>query len=307
MKPSPVGESIKAVKDPMKEVVDVVARDGLSLSATWFMTDTPQEKVILINAATGVTQNYYAEFAAWLTTLGFNVYTFDYRGIGNSRPKNLRHLLSDMKDWSNDVDALISHIARVHPRSQLVILGHGIGGQLIGMSQLSRHADAFVMIGSQTPYWKNYEGFWMRLKLLFFWYVTIPFTTKLVGYFPAAKLGLFEDLPADVARQWSRWAKTQNYIFDELPGARSIFEMLSQRALMISFSDDELAPHRAVLDLKGFYKNLKFDHWHFQPEDVLQKKVGHFGFFKKRMEPALWRETVSWIYKTLSAQKKKAA
>lgn len=291
----------------MEEVVEVVARDGLPVSATWFIADTPQDKVILINAATGVKQDYYADFAAWLTTLGFNVYTFDYRGIGNSRPKNLRHLLSDMKDWSKDVDAMISHIGRVHPRSQLVLLGHSIGGQLIGMSQLSRHADALVMIGSQTPYWKNYEGFWMRLKLWIFWNAIIPFFTKLAGYFPAAVFGLSEDLPANVALQWSRWATTRNYIFDELPEDRRNFEMLCQSALMISFSDDALAPHRAVLDLKEFYKNLKFDHWHFQPGDVKQTKIGHFGFFKKRMERALWYETVNWIHKALSGHKTKAA
>jgi len=291
----------------MEEVVEVVARDGLALSATWFISETPHEKVILINGATGVKQDYYANFAAWLALRGFNVYTFDYRGIGNSRPKNLRHLLSDMKDWSKDLDAMISHIGRVHPRSQLAILGHSVGGQLVGMSQLSRHADALVMIGAQTPYWKNYEGFWMRLKLLTFWYAIIPFFTNLAGYFPASIFGLFEDLPANVARQWSRWAKNRNYIFDELPEDRRNFEALCQCTLMISFSDDTLAPRRAVLELSGLYKNLKFDHWHLQPEDVNQNKVGHFGFFKKRMETVLWRDTVRWIYKTLSAQKKKAA
>lgn len=290
----------------MREAVDVITRDGMVLSATWFVTDIPQEKVVLINAATGVKQNYYRDFAEWLTTLGFHVYTFDYRGIGNSRKKNLRYLLSDMKDWSKDVDAMIAHIAQAHHGLQFVILGHSIGGQLIGMSQLSRRADTFVMIGSQTPYWKNYEGFWMRLKLLFFWYVAIPVTTKLVGYFPASKLGLFEDLPPAVAMQWSRWARNPNYIFDELPADRDHFNTLRQHALMISFSDDNLAPHRAVLDLKGFYKNLRFDHWHFRPIDLVQKKVGHFGFFKKRMEQVLWNETVNWIYKTLSLQKKKS-
>ena len=60
----------------MREAVDVITRDGMVLSATWFITDIPQEKVVLINAATGVKQNYYRDFAEWLTTLGFHVYTF---------------------------------------------------------------------------------------------------------------------------------------------------------------------------------------------------------------------------------------
>jgi predicted alpha/beta hydrolase len=291
----------------MKEVVEVVTRDGLSLSATWFIADTPHEKVVLINSATGVKQQYYTDFASWLATQGFNVYTYDYRGIGDSRPEKLDDLLCDMNDWSKDVDAMLSYITRVHAQSQVVILGHSVGGQLIGMSRLSRQVDALVMIGSQTPYWKNYEGSWMRAKLWFFWNIAIPVTTKLVGYFPAAAFGLFEDLPAEVAKQWARWAKSKNYIFDELPEDRINFSALSQRALMVSFSDDQLAPYRAVMDLKRFYRNLKIDHWHFQPDDVLQKRVGHFGFFRKKMESVLWRETVSWIYKSLDARRKNAA
>jgi predicted alpha/beta hydrolase len=291
----------------MKEFVSVVARDGTSLAATWFIADAPQDIVILIAPATGVTQKYYSEFSEWLASLGFNVYTFDYRGIGESRPEKIRDVLSDMKDWSKDLDALIGHIARIHLRSQIVVLGHSVGGQLIGMSQLSRHVDALVMVGAQTPFWKHYQGFWLRLRLLLFWYFLIPTSVKLFGYFPASLFGLFEDLPANVAKQWARWARSTNYIFDELPDFKNSFELLRQRALMISFSDDDLAPPLAVADLQRRYKNVKFESWHFTPEDILQKRIGHFGFFKKRMQAVLWREVVTWIHKTLSAPTKKAA
>ena len=135
----------------------------------------------------------------------------------------------------------------------------------------------------------------------------IPVSVKLFGYFPASLLGLFEDLPGNVALQWARWARSSNYIFDELPEHKINFETLKQRALMISFSDDDLAPPQAVANLQRFYKNVKFDNWHLKPEDILQKRIGHFGFFKKRMQPILWPEVVSWIYKMLSTPTKKAA
>lgn len=291
----------------MKEFVNVIARDGTSLSATWYITDVPQDIVVLIAPATGVKQTYYTDFAEWLASFGFNVYTFDYRGIGQSRPEKIRNLLADMKDWSKDIDALVGHIARIHPRSQFVIIGHSVGGQLIGMSQLSRHADALIMVGSQTPYWKHFEGFWHRVKLICFWNILIPVSVRTFGFFPASLLGLFEDLPRNVALQWARWARSSNYIFDELPESKKNFESLRQRALMISFSDDELAPPRAVADLQRFYANAKFDNWHFRPEDILQKRIGHFGFFKKRMQQVLWRDVVGWIHKTLSAPTKRAA
>ena len=291
----------------MKEVLNVVARDGVHLSATWYVAKNPHEKVVLISAATGVRQQCYSDFAKWLSSEGFQVYTFDYRGIGNSRPENLNDVLYDMHDWSVDIDAMISHITKVHPVSQLIIVGHSVGGQLIGMSNLAKQAEAFIMIGSQTPYWKNYTGLTIKLKLLALWYVAIPVLTKLFGYFPASRLGSFEDLPAEVARQWSRWARNRNYIFDELPAERKSFEALHQRTLMISFSDDSLAPLDAVHDLQHFYKNLKTEHWHLTPEDVLKKKVGHFGFFRKDMEAILWREAIRWIEKDESTEKRRAA
>jgi predicted alpha/beta hydrolase len=291
----------------MKEVLNVVARDGVHLSATWYAAKNPHEKVALINSATGVRQQYYSDFAKWLASEGFQVYTFDYRGIGNSRPEDLSDALYDMHDWSVDIDAMISHINKAHPLSQLIIVGHSIGGQLIGMSNLSRQAEAFIMIGSQTPYWKNYTGWRMKLKLLWLWYMAIPVLTKLFGYFPASRLRMFEDLPAEVAKQWARWGRNKNYIFDELPAGQKSFEALHQRTLMISFSDDTLAPLDAVHDLQHFYKNLKVEHWHLTPEDVLKKKVGHFGFFRKHMEAVLWREAIRWIEKDNATEKRRAA
>jgi predicted alpha/beta hydrolase len=291
----------------MKEVVRVRARDGFELSATWFIADNPNEKVILINPATGVKQTFYGDLAEYLAHEGYNVYTFDYRGIGASRPANLVNLICDMKDWAKDTDALIGHITRFHASSQLIVLGHSVGGQLIGMSSLTRHADGFVMIGSQTPYWKNYRGGLRKLKLLFFWYVLIPFFTKLVGYFPASRLGLFEDLPRRVARQWARWARSANFYLVDVPEMKPSFERLDQPTLMISFSDDDLAPYNAVMDLKRYYPRLKFDHRHYKPEDVLQRNIGHFGFFKKRTGVSLWRELELWLSKNVPVRNNRAA
>lgn len=291
----------------MKETVRVVARDGYMLSGTWYIADNPDEKVVLINSATGVKQGYYADFATFLSKQGVNVYTFDYRGIGDSRPDNLSHMLSDMKDWAKDVDGMIAHITHVHPRSHLIILGHSVGGQLIGMTNLGSQADAVIMIGSQTPFWKLYPGAWMKTKLLVLWYLVIPLFTKLFGYFPASILRLFEDLPPNVALQWARWAKSRNYAFEECPALRGNFAALDQHALMISFSDDLLAPYPAVLDLKRCYSGMKIDHRHYEPDDLALQHIGHFGFFKKKSTSAMWREVELWIHQLFPSGRTKVA
>jgi predicted alpha/beta hydrolase len=277
------------------------------LSATWYIADNPDDNVVLINSATGVKQDYYKDFANFLSKHGVNVYTFDYRGIGGSRPARLAGMASDMKDWAKDVDGMIAHISNVHPRSRLVVVGHSVGGQLIGMASLASQVEAVIMVGAQTPYWKNYPGAWMKTKLLLLWNLIIPLFTKLFGYFPASRLGLFEDLPPHVALQWARWAKSSHYAFDELPALEKAFAALDQPALMISFTDDELAPLPAVLDLKKYLTGMKIDHRHYDPDDLAQQDVGHFGFFKKKLESAMWKEIELWIHQRFPSGRTKVA
>jgi predicted alpha/beta hydrolase len=202
---------------------------------------------------------------------------------------------------------MISYITSAHQHQKLIIIGHSVGGQLIGISRLAKKAESFIMIGSQTPYWKNFSGGWNRIKLLTFWKVMIPVFTPLFGYFPASLLGLFEDLPRNVAKQWARWAKSNKYVFKEMPFLKEQFASLEQRTLMISFTDDELAPLPAVEDLKKHFSSLKINHWHVSPSDSLQKSIGHFGFFKSLMEPLLWNEVNLWMKGSTALKNNKAA
>ena len=55
--------------------------------------------VVIINAATSVRCRYYARFAAFLHAHGFDVLTYDYRGIGESRPDRLRGFEAGWIDW----------------------------------------------------------------------------------------------------------------------------------------------------------------------------------------------------------------
>lgn len=292
----------------MKEFLRIVTTDGFVLSATRFSPENPTSKVVLINSATGVKQKFYASFAAYLAREGYTVYTYDYRGIGHSRPKSLRGFKASMKDWGTwDYHTMLQNIFQTHMNARVVVMGHSVGGQLVGLSPLTAKVEAVVMIGAQTPFIKNFDGGATKVKLYFFWYFLIPFFTKIFGYFPAAKLGLFEDLPAGVAHQWARWAKSENYLFSEFPEEKKKFESLQLPALMINFSDDKLAPGPAVHDLMAKYSQLKWSQWQLKPDDVMQRSIGHFGFFKKDMQQSLWTETTSWMAKLLQPRSWRAA
>jgi len=69
---------------PGAEPFEIQARDGHRLGATLFRPASSNGRALQIYAAAGVKQEYYGEFAAYLSERGFTVLTFDYRGIGRS-------------------------------------------------------------------------------------------------------------------------------------------------------------------------------------------------------------------------------
>ncbi|HEY0740538.1 MAG TPA: alpha/beta fold hydrolase [Chryseosolibacter sp.] len=292
----------------MKEFLRIVTTDGFVLSATRFSPEKPTSKVILINSATGVKQRFYASLASYLANEGYTVYTYDYRGIGHSRSKSLRGLKASMKDWGTwDYHSMLQNIFQSHVNARVIVIGHSVGGQIVGLSSLTQKLEAVVMVGAQTPFIKNFGAGLYRIRLYFFWYFLLPVLTKIIGYFPAKKLGLFEDLPAGVAWQWLRWAQSSNFLFDEFPEEKKRFESLQVPALMINFTDDKIAPAPAVADLMAKYPKIKWSQWQLSPDDVMQKRIGHFGFFRKDMQQSLWTETAGWMAKLYNSKVRRAA
>ena len=96
------------------ETVDcrVTAADGLSLAATVYGAPG-NGTVVLVNAATGVPRQFYRRFAVYLQQHGWTAVTYDYRGIGGSRPASLRNFDASMRDWAFlDMTAMVDWIDR---------------------------------------------------------------------------------------------------------------------------------------------------------------------------------------------------
>ena len=119
---------------------------------------------------------------------------------------------------------------------------------------------------------------------------------RLLGYFPAKKLGLGEDLPGGVAREWARWCRNPNYISDErgVP-LRPYFDDFSGPLLAYSFSDDRFAPRAAVEALLGFYHRARKEHRHLSPADLKVDAIDHFGWLRESFRSPLWEEMASWL------------
>ena len=94
----------------MKSLTIQVA-DGAQIAARVFEPLGASQGSLVIGGAMGVRQDYYTPFARWLSTQGWCVTTFDYRGSGYSTPDtangSLRGFKADLMDWARDFEAVI--------------------------------------------------------------------------------------------------------------------------------------------------------------------------------------------------------
>jgi predicted alpha/beta hydrolase len=272
----------------------VPAADGYSLAATLFAPDRPAERVAIVSAGMGIPRGFYARYAGFLASRGTAVATYDYRGIGGSRPARLRRFPATCSDCGErDLAGMIEWAATRFPR--VFTIGHSLGGQIVGLAANNARLAGMLAITSPSGYWRHWP-FPLRLVLLAMWETVLPATAAGFGMFPARALGLGENVPEHVMREWSAWCRSPHYLAGP-PGSarREGFERLTAPLRAYSFSDDRYAPRRAVDALLAFYPNARSEHRHLSPCEVGVPRIGHFGFFRESPTKALWSETVDWL------------
>src|SRR5262249_26659367 len=108
------------------------AADGYSLAATLRRPAGAPKGFVLVASATATPRQYYGRFANYPAARVFSVMTFDYRGIGGSRPASLRGFECKMRDWAAlDISAAVDFAAR--EGGPLLYVGHSYGGQALGL------------------------------------------------------------------------------------------------------------------------------------------------------------------------------
>jgi len=269
------------------------ATDGCPLVGTLFEPSVPIRATVVLNAATGVPRRFYGPFAAHLARHGLATLTWDYRGIGDSAPASLRGFAATKQDWGRlDMSAAFGWLADRFPGAPRTVLGHSVGGQLIGLMDAPDRIDAVVTIGCGFGYWGHIAGPY-RFVVAGLWYLVIPAATRLAGYLPARRLGLGEDLPTGVALEWARWGKQARYFSDEL-GQEAGFAELKAPWRAFILSDDPIATLDNVRPLHALYKNARIDLEVLDPEAFGFDSIGHLGFFSRRRR-ALWDRPVDWL------------
>ena len=278
------------------ETIVIPARDGFALTGTLYQPAiNPTNTVVIINAATAVSQRFYKPFSTFMAEQGYMAVTYDYRGIGASKPATLRGFNATAKDWVLlDMAGVIDWSQTTIQPRRLFHIGHSFGGQAAGLLPNSNRIDAMVTLSAQSGYWRMQGGI-QKLSVAFHMYFTMPIFSFLFGYVPWSMFGSAEDLPKGVAQQWAKWCRQPAYLLDDDTLPLSRFQQFHAPVLAYSFEDDDWGTRRSVDAMMRAYPNLS--RRHVNPASVGLKSIGHFGYFRAQSEK-LWQETVQWLEQT---------
>ncbi len=252
---------------------------------------------IVIGGAMGVRQSFYEPFAHWLAEQDLRVWTFDYRGSGDSRgDAPLRGFKADLFDWARDYEAVIDVAKAELPDDPLYLLGHSLGAQLPGFLQRPEQVDGLVSIAAGSGYWRE-NAPKLRRSILYFWFVLVPLVTRLWGYFPGRKLKKVGNLPRGVILQWRRWCLNPRYsVGAEGELALQSYGRVRFPVLALSITDDELMTLAGTESLVSLYAGAPSAVERIAPADVQARRIGHFGFFREQFSQSLWPSTVDKLH-----------
>ncbi len=278
--------------------VEIPCQDGVRLGGhLWRHAGGKRWGIAVINPATGVLARYYHRYSAYLAANGFDVLTYDYRGIGASRPASLRGCRYKWQDWgTKDFDAALRYAASQAPGAALVVVGHSIGGYLPGLSPHAERISRLLTVGGQYGYWGDYARA-KRAGLILKWNIAMPALTALFGYFPGKRLGWLEDLPAGVVREWSfRRARMElAHKPEERLAILDRFAAVTAPILAVTLTDDEFATPPAIARTLRYYRNAPRVAVQLRPDDLGHERIGHFGLFHARHAADFWPATLAWL------------
>ncbi len=280
------------------------ASDGFKLAATHLEPARAarcadgRDAWLLMGSATGVPRGFYRKFAEAAAARGLHVLCTDYRGVGDSKPSNFQGSLKgfDMQyaDWSR-LDLAAAHTWAAD-RGQVWLVGHSLAAHAIGQLPRVRELKAALVCGGGAG-WHGYMPPLEQVKAQLLWRVLGPISTRLKGYFPMKALGMGEDLPMGVYRDWQRWCGFPNYFFDD-PREAGMAQAFAEVRIPVGAMNatDDLWAMPASRD--AFFKHFtgtQVDTIDLDPAQFSRKAIGHMGYFRQAVGRTLWPRMFAWL------------
>jgi predicted alpha/beta hydrolase len=268
--------------------LEIAAPDGYRLGAVMFTRaniGAPADAVVF-NAGGGLSSLRYRHFLRFVAGEGIPVLAYDYRGVGMSRPDRWRGFDAGIEDWCElDQSSAIEALRTRFPEARLATVSHSIGCLIAAAAPNAPTLHQMVFIAPHTAYWGDYLQPW-RWPMALMWHVLMPAAARMFGHFPAARLGLGDDLPRRVALQWAS-RRTPDYRPGSAGGDPTREAVVLDRvarlnvpALVVSIADDAFAPEIAVRRFLMALPSTPMVRRLISIQDM-QRSIGHFGYFRR--------------------------
>ncbi len=278
--------------------LSIPAGRGVNLAATCVRPadSSPGGNWIVIGSAMAAQRRFYQPLAEFLAGRGYQVITFDHRGIGDSADTHPRANKSSLSDWGQlDLEAVLQWTMKRGQAERTYLIGHSLGAQLPGIAPSATHIAGLIMVNAPSGYWRNWSGLY-QAGIFFAFHIVIPLLCRVFGYLPGRVLGKGESVPAGVAREWASWGRHPDYICRPDTGPRPrVFDKIEAPILCWAIEDDPLAPAKAVNALLAFYSSAEITRRAVSIEESRHAPLGHWGWFRESQSRQLWLETVDWL------------
>lgn len=276
------------------ERLTLTAADGYELAALRYRSPQPAKAHLVVGGATGVPQGFYKRFAEHAARRGFDVLTLDYRGIGGSAPPSLKGFRMDYLDWGR-LDLAAGVQAMRQDGVPLYLVGHSYGGHALGLLPRYDWVDGAWTFATGAG-WHGWMPPLERLRVLFMWRVLGPVWTRMAGYLPWSRLGMGEDLPLDVYRQWRHWCRFPRYFFDDprMAATTGRFDEVRFPIVAANALDDAWAPPASRDAFMAGYRNASVRAVTIDSRRAGLGPIGHMGYFRPKALP-LWNEALDWF------------
>ncbi len=264
--------------------------DLVHLSVKIFEPEKSNNRLLLINSATGVKQQIYFSFAKYFTQHGYTVITYDYRGIGESKPPVMKGFKATMRIWGTiDFKTITRFIEINYKDYQKYCLGHSVGALILGMNEDSLLFNKFIFVATQDAFLGNLN-FKVAVTAMAGFGLAVPISNWFLGYFPAHHFGLGESLPKGVASDWKTLIlnkKSTGRLYEKVEFDYSA--KLKQETLIISAEDDPWVTLKGMNSLMtNIYPNLKRTFREIKLAESPKREIGHINFFRS-FNKDLWK------------------
>lgn len=272
----------------------LTAADGYPIGATRYQARGTLRGQLVMAGATGVPQGFYRRFAQFAAAQGYSVMTLDYRGIGRSKPASLKGFRMDYLDWGR-LDLAAAVEAMSEPGLPLFVVGHSYGGHAFGLLP-NHHKVAALYTFATGAGWHGWMPPAERMRVMLLWRVLGPLIVKAKGYLAWKWMGMGEDLPIDVYRQWKHWCTYPRYFFQDpaMGHLAAGFDSVRSAIMACNALDDLWARPQSRDAFMAGYRNVQWQATDIDPRQAGLGPIGHMGYFKQQCQP-LWHGALQWL------------